>query len=145
MWGSQSRNTMLRPAPGSRRRHQPQAELLRPTGGCPIYSNRVATEFGPKFILLTATHASIRTETKPHEHSRPAPARPLQIQMIIHPLPRLRHNAVQINRPSCPTTFTAALLSRVLYTSPRIMAVFPTMLTQKGVASRHFMHRHKLT
>ena len=33
---------MLRPAPGRRRRHQPQAELLRPTGGCPIYSNRVA-------------------------------------------------------------------------------------------------------
>ncbi len=26
-WGSQSRNTMLRPAPGNRRRHQPQAEL----------------------------------------------------------------------------------------------------------------------
>jgi hypothetical protein len=26
---------MLRPAPGRRRRHQPQAELLRPTGGDP--------------------------------------------------------------------------------------------------------------
>ena len=28
-WGSQSRYTMLRPAPGRRRRYQPQAELLR--------------------------------------------------------------------------------------------------------------------
>ena len=31
-WGSQSRYTMLRPAPGNRRRHQPRAELLRLPG-----------------------------------------------------------------------------------------------------------------
>ena len=33
LWGYLSRDTMPRPAPGRRRRHQPRAELLRPTGG----------------------------------------------------------------------------------------------------------------
>ena len=47
MWGSLSRDTMLRPAPGRRRRHQPQAELPHPTSACPTYSFRVARTFAP--------------------------------------------------------------------------------------------------